>query len=206
MKNNNEYILTGDKLNILGRNLIQLSKEYFVKIFENFNIFVLTKDDLDENLEYRNCCIHYVYLNPISEYTWKYNAKDTLTLNFINLSNSNHADVILNTILAFHHNKEDFSFSNYRLLADFIDFNILNRQITNEQGDKSIFGSELFVPTKIILNNLNTEKLKFDLYSFSNNYISTGAKIITKISEVSIFVPKNKIVKLLNEDLKLLDF
>jgi len=200
-----ETILTGGKLNILGRNLIKIQSEYNVSIFENFNIFVLSKDkDLSSKIEYRNCCIHFVSLNPISEYSWKFNASDTLTLNFINLSNTNHADVILNTILSFHHKKDEFSFTNYRILADFIDFNILNRQINDEYGHSMTYGSELFAPTRITVNNINDKKLKFDLYAFSNNYISTGAKIITKINDVTVYISKGKDVKLLNDDIKIM--
>lgn len=196
-----EIILQGEKLNILGRDLIKLNLDYDIKIFENFNIFVSTNEDLSENIEYRNCCIHFIYLNLITKFLWKYNATDTLILNFINLKNTYYADNILLTMLNLSRNKEDFNFIDNRIIADFLDFNLLNREIKDKNKKNVFFGSELFVPNKIIFDNNNNKKLKVDLYSFSNNYLSAGANIVTKINDVRLLHPKNKKIKTLNEDL-----
>jgi len=202
-----EIILTGDNLNILGRNIITISKDYNIKIFENFNIIVLNeKEDISKEIEYRNCSFHFLHLRPVSKFIWNYKASDTLILNFINLTNTNYADYILNSILALKYKKKNFKYVHYRLLADFIDFNILQRTIEieneNKQIVKQIFGSELFVPTKIIINNKLNKKLKIDFYIFSNNYNSVGVKTITNINDFTIYYLKDSNIKVLNEDIK----
>lgn len=198
-----EVILTGDNLNILGRNLISIAEDYHLSIFENFNIFILNNDldILKEGVEYRNCTFHFLCLNPIDYFQWDANATDTLTLNFINLKNSNHADYILKTILMFHYDKEDFNFVHYRLLADFINFNLLQKNLKINDTQRENFGSELFVPKKIIINNNNTKKLKVDFFVFNNNYNSIGAKVVTSIDDIEVKTTKPNSTLLINKNI-----
>jgi len=196
-------LLNGDGVNILGRNLISLYKDFTYTTFENFNIIIINEkhDLLEDLISYRNCVFHYITLKPIKEFIWNYKVSDTLNLNFINLKDTKQADLILKDILNFEKKEENFNFLDYKLFSNFIIENIPEKDIFQNKEGVFLLGSSLYMPTNLIIKNKSNNKIKLDLYPFSNNYNVVGLNIITSFNEFKLYLDNN--ITLLNKNIEI---